>query len=221
MTKPASAARPSSQPGKPDEDRAAGRQLHQHSLARPLLVRPVGCAPITLVLAGRRRERLAAIARASRILAEGSSVSIETAGAGCLERRDAVLIQFRVGGYPRAGAMKLFRWSSISAAMRASAPEDWRQPGARGPSCATSLRYFPNLPAAHVILLTSPLTTLVKVSRLAFPQLDVTGICELPFTTLRVGLPGKGSTGTTSVSTTSVGSSFRCSPRPVEVPSSP
>ena len=161
--------------------------LGANSISTPWLVRYLArrSDAITLVLAGRRPERLAAIARASRILAEGSTVSVETAGAGCLSGADAVLIQFRVGGYAARRRDETFPLEfdlcgdeGLGAGGLAAAWRTW-------PVLHSALSDVSRIcPRANVILLTSPLTTLVKVSRLAFPQLDVTGICELPFTTL-------------------------------------
>ncbi len=163
--------------------------LGANSISTPWLVRYLAgradAAPITLVLAGRRPQRLDAIARASRVLAEGSAVSIETAGAACLNGADAVLIQFRVGGYAARRFDETFPLQfdlcgdeGLGAGGLAAAWRSW--PVLR--DILSDVSRF--CPSARVILLTSPLTTLAKVSRLAFPELDVTGVCELPFTTL-------------------------------------
>ena len=168
--------------------------LGANSVSTPWLVRHLAgrrdTSPIRLVLVGRTPERLAAIARASRILAEGSAVTIDTADwendpRESLHGAEVVLIQVRVGGYSARRYDETFPLEfdlcgdeGLGAGGLAAAWRTW--PVLREILAAVSRV----CPSARVVLLTSPLPTLVRVARLEFPGLDVTGICELPFTTL-------------------------------------
>jgi 6-phospho-beta-glucosidase len=166
------------------------------SISTPHLVRYLaqreGLVPTTIVLAGRTARRLAAVARAARILAEGSSVKIESVLAAggdwrpCLAGADIVLVQVRVGGYDARRYDETF-------------PLDFDLCGDEGlgpGGLAAAWRTWPELarilsdvravcPGSEVLLLTSPVSLLVRIARAKFPGVKLAGICELPFTTLR------------------------------------
>jgi 6-phospho-beta-glucosidase len=152
---------------------------HQH-LERPLTIR----------LAGRTREHLSAVARASRLLAEGRPLRIEIfpkdGWEEALNSTDVTLIQLRVGGLEGRDFDETF-------------PHAFGIPGDEGlgpGGLSSALRSWPVLrrvlssvqrvaPKTLPLLLTSPAGLLVRLAAREFPDFPVYAICELPFTTLK------------------------------------
>ena len=146
-------------------------------------------ANITIRLAGRTLYRLAAVARACSLLAEGSLVRIERFEAreweSALSGADLVLIQVRVGGLEARHFDEMF-------------PQPYGIPGDEGlgpGGLAAAVRTWPELrelldlifthaPRSLPILLTSPGNLLIRAAAREFPGRLLYGICELPFTTL-------------------------------------
>jgi 6-phospho-beta-glucosidase len=166
-----------------------GGSAHSTPVLADALTR-AATGPVVLRLAGRKRDRLDAVVRASRILCADSVVTIEGYGfddwpaaiAGC----DIVLIQMRVGGYEGRAFDEHFPIehgvpgdeglgpSGISAAYRG-----W-------PQLSAWLRHIQEkAPASRVILLSSPGSLLVHLTAAVFPGLVAVHVCELPFTTLQ------------------------------------
>src|SRR5262249_4005758 len=118
-------------------------------------------------------------------------LEIETADAAdgdwrqCLAGADIVIVQVRVGGYDARRYDETF-------------PLDFDLCGDEGLGAgglAAAWRTWPVLrdilhearsicPAAAILLVTSPVSLLVRIAHSAFPEIDIAGICELPFTTL-------------------------------------
>lgn len=146
--------------------------------------------PLTLRLAGRSAKHLAAVSRASRILAADAPIQIEEYGfnswADSLKSADVAIIQFRVGGL-------LGRDFDERFCLEYGIPVD-EGLGPGGLSCAlrswpvvreiafTILQYAPH---CTPILLTSPGSLLTRLIQRELPGLAVYSICELPFTTLK------------------------------------
>jgi 6-phospho-beta-glucosidase len=146
--------------------------------------------PLTIRLAGRTRENLFAVARASRLLAEGSPLQIEIftreAWEQALDSTDVTLIQLRVGGLESRDFDETF-------------PHSYCIPGDEGlgpGGLSSALRTWPTLrevvslahtaaPHSLPLLLTSPGSLLIRLIAHEFPNLRAYGICELPFTTLK------------------------------------
>lgn len=147
--------------------------------------------PTTIGLAGRTMDRLAAIARASRILAEGSRVTVDIAKAAdgdwrqCLGGADVVLVQVRVGGYAARRYDETFPLEFDLCGDEGLGPGGLAAAWRTWPVLRDILRDAGSIcPSAKVLLLTSPVSLLVRLARLEFPESNLAGICELPFTTL-------------------------------------
>jgi 6-phospho-beta-glucosidase len=166
------------------------------SISTPHLVRYLaqreGLVPTTILLAGRTAGRLAAVARASRILAEGSSVKIESVLAAggdwrpCLAGADIVLVQVRVGGYDARRFDETFPLEFGLCGDEGLGPGGLAGAWRTWPVLARILSDVRAVsPSSEVLLLTSPVSLLVRIARARFPGVKLAGICELPFTTLR------------------------------------
>jgi 6-phospho-beta-glucosidase len=146
--------------------------------------------PLTIRLAGRTREHLFAVTRASHILAEGTVLRIETfpmeAWDEALDSADVTLVQLRVGGLEARDFDETF-------------PHVYGIPGDEGlgpGGLSSALRTWPVLrkiisliqrvsPRCLVLILTSPVSLLVRLAADEFPEFPMYGMCELPFTTLK------------------------------------
>ncbi|MDQ2841658.1 MAG: hypothetical protein M3Y72_11590 [Acidobacteriota bacterium] len=146
-------------------------------------------SPITIRLAGRSADRLAAVARACAALASGSCIAIQTFRQEhweeALSGANVVLIQARIGGLPGRAFDETF-------------PNEHGVPGDEGlgpGGLSAAVRGWPELrkilhsvftcaPASLPLLLTSPGSLLARAVALEFPEWPVYPICELPFTTL-------------------------------------
>lgn len=145
--------------------------------------------PLKIRLAGRTPYRLAAVARACSLLAQGSPVRIEKFETDewgiALSGADVVLIQVRVGGLEARHFDETF-------------PQAYGVPGDEGlgpGGLAAAVRTWPELrellslifthaPQSLPILLTSPGNLLIRAAAREFAGWPLYGICELPFTTL-------------------------------------
>jgi 6-phospho-beta-glucosidase len=169
--------------------------LGANSISTPCLVRDLArhkdLRPLHLTLAGRSGEHLAAIGRASAILAAGSSLRVETAqvASGCptdaLDGADLVLVQVRVGGYAARQYDETFPLEFDLVGDEGLGPGGLAAAWRTWPVLEAILREVCRAcPAARVLVLTSPVSLLVRMARTVFPELSVEGICELPFVTL-------------------------------------
>lgn len=148
-------------------------------------------AGLEVVLFGRSEHRLGAVQRASRLLLEGADIKLDAKRieprtlAAALNGADLVLVQARIGGYQG----RIFDESLLGSH---GLPGD-QEIGPGG--LAAAWRSWPELerllnavkkasPLATVIILSSPVTLLVRASRLRFPELQTLGICEVPRVTL-------------------------------------
>jgi 6-phospho-beta-glucosidase len=145
---------------------------------------------IEVVLAGRSREKLAAVARASRLLVK-AGVALRTKPIGpnnwrdILDGADNVVIQVRVGGFEGRLLDETFPNKyglcgdeGLGAGGLSAGWRTWS-------TLATILDAIVKFcPKAFVILLTSPLSSLVRAA-LQHADLNLVGICELPWTTMQ------------------------------------
>ena len=143
-----------------------------------------------VVLASRSHERLAAVGRASRLLIQGDlEISTELTGinnwAKIFNGADSVVIQIRVGGFEGRLFDETFpnRYGLCGdEGLGASGLSvGWRTWPVLAPILEAIAKFCPR---AFVILLTSPLSPLVRASR-KHADLNLVGICELPWTTLQ------------------------------------
>ena len=147
---------------------------------------------IDFTLLGRSDVHLSGVERAARLVCDDPRLSLRTAGLGsealrpALTGADIVLVQVRFGGNAARGFDETF-------------PTRYGIPGDEGlgpGGLSAAWRSWPELlslldavadacPAALILLLTSPVSLLIRCIRTARPHLRVAGICELPWTTLR------------------------------------
>jgi 6-phospho-beta-glucosidase len=145
---------------------------------------------IEIMLAGRSRKKLDAVKRASeRIVSEDLRISARQITGDTWEQilggADCVLIQIRVGGFEGRLFDETFPHNygmcgdeGLGVGGLAAAWRTW-------PEAASILDAITKFaPQALVIMLTSPVGLLVRAS-LAHTNLNVVGICELPWTTLQ------------------------------------
>lgn len=143
-----------------------------------------------VLLAGRSRQRLEAVERASRMLCAGNPhIRTEVIENRCwqqiLEGADCVIIQIRVGGF--SGRLfdetfpNKFGLCGDEGLGVGGLSAGWRT----WPILMAILEAIESFcPQALSILLTSPLSLLVRAS-LQHVSVNLAGICELPWTTLR------------------------------------
>lgn len=161
-----------------------GGSAHSTPVLVRCLTQTFSDEPVTVRLVGRNRQRLTAVARASRLLAAFSSVAIEEHDwanwPAAVRQSDAVLIQVRPGNYEGRAFDETF-------------PLEFDIPGDEGlgpGGLSAAWRSWPllreliagirlNAPGKPVLLLTSPGSLLVRLA-----GQDVVALCELPWTTL-------------------------------------
>jgi 6-phospho-beta-glucosidase len=152
---------------------------------------PLDGSRFQFAFVGRDRRRLAAIKRASTVVARSRNYEpeIETFTLSDLDAAltgaAVVLIQVRIGGHAARCWDETFphRYSlcgdeGLGAGGLAAAWRTW-------PELSRILGTVAAIaPGALTVIMTAPLGTLVRCALTAFPQLRVFGICELPCTTL-------------------------------------
>jgi len=142
-------------------------------------------------LVGRSPEKLEAVLRAARLLADGLPITIEAAGFSSLELSaalggaDVILVQVRFGGYEGRHFDESFPLDFGLCGDEGLGPGGlsaaWRSwPGMKEVLATIAV----TCPAALVLILSSPVGLMVGLARLHFPALRTYGICELPWTTL-------------------------------------
>jgi 6-phospho-beta-glucosidase len=149
-----------------------------------------GLGRIEVVLASRSRRKLDAVARASELVASkriaiGAQEIKNDTWEPILDGTDCVLIQIRVGGFEGRLFDEVFPHKyglcgdeGLGASGLSAGWRTW--PAVSG--ILDAIAKFS--PRAFVIMLTSPLSLLVRAA-LAHTTLNVVGICELPWTTLQ------------------------------------
>jgi 6-phospho-beta-glucosidase len=163
------------------------------SFSTPSLLRFIGStnAPghMEVVLAGRSREKLDAVSRASHLLVhcdlEITTELTDTRWPQILGGADSVIIQIRVGGFDGRLYDETFPHKYGLSGNEGLGPGGlsvgWRTWPVLAPILEAIVKFCPR---AFVILLTSPLSPLVRAA-LKHTALNLVGICELPWTTLQ------------------------------------
>jgi 6-phospho-beta-glucosidase len=143
-----------------------------------------------VVLAARCRERVEAVCKASRLLIrEGLEIRTELIQTNSwrkiLDGADTVVIQIRVGGFEGRLFDETFPnkygLCGDEGLGVGGVSAGWRTWPVLAPTLEAIAEFCPR---AFVILLTSPLSPLVRAS-LKHADLNLVGICELPWTTLQ------------------------------------
>jgi len=149
-----------------------------------------GSGQIEVVLASRSIKKLEAAKRASMLAGHGDiEVEVESiqrsSWTRVLEGTDCVLIQIRVGGYVGRCFDESFPHKYGVCGDEGLGPGGLSAGWRTWPVIADVLEAVVTFcPQAFVILMTSPLSLLVRASH-NFAALKLVGICELPWTTLR------------------------------------
>jgi 6-phospho-beta-glucosidase len=154
------------------------------------LINNKGSGRMEVVLSSRSMKRLEAVKRAS-ILAGSGDIHIDveeirqTRWPHILDGADCVLIQVRVGGYEGRRFDESFPHKYGLCGDEGLGPGGLSAGWRTWPTIANLLQAIVTFcPQAFVILMTSPLGLLVRASH-EFVQLNLVGICELPWTTLQ------------------------------------
>lgn len=150
-----------------------------------------GLPGVDVLLAGRDPERLAAVRRASLLLAPPGRHRLETvplraSSWGDIGRDDVVLVQLRSGGYAGRCADETFPLAHGSCGDEGLGPGGLAA-GLRNWSLVRPL--LASIPRSAgsplVLMMSSPVGLLTRVAARAFAELRIAGICELPWTTLQ------------------------------------
>jgi 6-phospho-beta-glucosidase len=141
---------------------------------------------LDVTLIGRSERRLQAVRRAIDVLSRGEISPRCTTDLSGLSGADVVILQARYGGYDARARDESFPLrhglcgdEGLGAGGFAAAWRSW-------PALSHALEQIQRRsPRAKVLLMTAPLSLLVRCAAGKFPSLDLVGICELPFVTLR------------------------------------
>lgn len=141
---------------------------------------------LVITLIGRSEVRLHAVQRAIEMLT-GGAVSVQcSTDLNDVQDASLVLLQARYGGYEGRARDELFPLRHNLCGDEGLGPGGLAAAWRSWPHVATALETIAQrCPFAKVLLMTAPLGLLVRCANAAFPSLDVVGICELPWVTLR------------------------------------
>ncbi|MGA9943918.1 MAG: hypothetical protein WBE79_04965 [Candidatus Cybelea sp.] len=141
---------------------------------------------LAVTLIGRSENHLRAVRRAIEVLTGGAlSVQCST-DLNAVQDASLVLMQARYGGYEGRARDELFPLRHDVCGDEGLGPGGLAAAWRSWPHLSKALRSIAQRsPHAKVLLMTAPLSLLVRCANAAFPSLDVAGICELPWVTLR------------------------------------
>lgn len=166
------------------------------AFSTPVLFRYLNSQPgvdgLSVTLLGRSPKRIESVQRAARLLSDSSLVSISASALSAqalskaLPSADLVLIQVRPGGHSARAMDEVF-------------PHKYRLCGDEGLGVSglrAAWRIWPIVksllgsvlefcPDALVVMMTAPLSLMVRMAKRSFPALNVIGICELPWVTFK------------------------------------
>jgi len=151
-----------------------------------------GVEDLSVTLVGRSRESALAVERAARLICGGCAIDISFSGmssaelAVALEGADIVFVQVRPGGHIARAIDEVFPHKyglcgdeglGISG-LRAA----WRVWPTLRPLLSAVVDKCPN---ALIVMLTAPLSLITRMAHSRFPGIDLVGVCELPWATLK------------------------------------
>lgn len=141
---------------------------------------------IDVTLIGRAETRLRGVARAVEILSDGAiSPECTTEMAG-LDDAELVILQARYGGYSGRARDEAFPLRHDLCGDEGLGPGGLAAAWRSWPHLSNTLENITQrCPRAKVLLMTAPLSLLVRCATAGFRELDVVGICELPWVTLK------------------------------------
>lgn len=166
------------------------------AFSTPALFEYLACQPgvdgLAVVLVGRSRERLLAVERAAKLICERCAISVASSTMAAemlvkaLNGAGLVLVQVRPGGHTERAVDEVFplRYQLCGdeglgiGGLRAA----WRV----WPTVHQLLDIVTKVcPNALVVMLTAPLSLIVRMAHSCFPSVDLVGVCELPWATLK------------------------------------
>jgi 6-phospho-beta-glucosidase len=141
---------------------------------------------LDVTLIGRSQERLRAVRRAIDLLSGERIASRCATDLADLRGADVVILQARYGGYDARARDESFPLRHGLCGDEGLGPGGFAAAWRSWPELSRALEEIQTrAPRAKVLLMTAPLSLLVRCAISAFPSLDVVGICELPWVTLR------------------------------------
>ena len=166
------------------------------AFSTPALFAYLACQPgvdgLTVTLVGRSRERVLGVERAAKLICERNAIAVTSSTmsaemlVNALKGAGLVLVQVRPGGHMERAVDEVF-------------PRRYHLCGDEGLGIGglrAAWRVWPTVrqllnvvteacPDALVVLLTAPLSLVVRLAHYCFPSMDLVGVCELPWTTLK------------------------------------
>ncbi|HEX3370426.1 MAG TPA: hypothetical protein VHS56_12670 [Candidatus Cybelea sp.] len=141
---------------------------------------------LDVTLIGRSEDRLAAVRRAIDILSRERIATRCATDFADLAGTDVVILQARYGGYDARARDESFPLRHGLCGDEGLGPGGFAAAWRSWPELSRALEAIhARCPRAKILLMTAPLSLLVRCALSAFPSLDVAGICELPWVTLR------------------------------------
>ncbi|HEY6486759.1 MAG TPA: hypothetical protein VIX83_10285 [Candidatus Cybelea sp.] len=140
---------------------------------------------LDVTLIGRSEDRLTAVRRAIDMLSSGHVTSRSATDFADLPGTDIVILQARYGGYDARARDESFPLRHGLCGDEGLGPGGFAAAWRSWPQLSRALEEIHvRCPRAKILLMTAPLSLLVRCATSAFPSLDVVGICELPWVTL-------------------------------------
>ena len=146
---------------------------------------------LEVVLSGRSRHRLATVERAIlEIMAHPPVLALAVVGSAELhagvDGADVILIQARYGGYEGRARDETFPLKYGICGDEGLGPGGLAAGWRAWPELSALLATFADsAPNAIVLMMTSPVSLLVRCARECYPDINTVGICELPWATLQ------------------------------------
>ena len=141
---------------------------------------------LTVCLIGRSEVHLRAVRRAIEVITDGTVMVECSTDLSALQDASLVLLQARYGGYEARARDERFPLRHDVCGDEGLGPGGLAAAWRSWPHISKALQTIAQRsPHAKVLLMTAPLSLLVRCANAAFPSLDVAGICELPWVTLR------------------------------------
>jgi 6-phospho-beta-glucosidase len=146
--------------------------------------------PVDFVLTGRSPESLQPVQRACTLASVGTTISVSSAlqhEAELYCDADLIIIQARFGGLQGREFDESFSLDFDICGDEGLGPGGLSAAWRGWPQMAETLEKIENEapPFAKIVLLSAPLALYTRCAKICFPNLDVVGLCELPWTTLQ------------------------------------
>ena len=151
-----------------------------------------GVEDLSVRLVGRSRERALAVERAARLICGGRAIDISSSGMSCaelavaLDGADIVFVQVRPGGHMERAIDEVFPHKYGLCGDEGLGISGLRAAWRVWPTLQPLLRAVADkCPGALIVMLTAPLSLITRMAHSCFPRIDLVGVCELPWATLK------------------------------------